>query len=75
MLYRFGMTIDANQITLTYYTIHITLYDIAFIGTLFVALTFLLLLWFARGNNKTANRFLYLCEMGSGNLVSIKKKR
>jgi len=43
---------------LTPYTFHITLYDAAFFGTLFISFTFALLLWFAPKANKPANRFL-----------------
>jgi putative ABC transport system permease protein len=42
------------------YTFHITLYDVAFLGTIFVGLTFILLLWFIRKANRHANRFLAL---------------
>jgi putative ABC transport system permease protein len=42
------------------YTFHITPYDLAFLGTIFVGLTFILLLWFTRRTNQTANRFLAL---------------
>ncbi|MBS1531023.1 MAG: ABC transporter permease, partial [Bacteroidetes bacterium] len=42
------------------YTFHITLYDVAFFGMLFIGLTFALQLWFARNPNRTANRFLAL---------------
>jgi len=40
------------------YTFHITLYDAAFFGTLFIGLTFILLLWFTGKANRSANRFL-----------------
>jgi ABC-type antimicrobial peptide transport system permease subunit/AraC-like DNA-binding protein len=40
------------------YTFHITLYDVAFLGTIFIGLTFILLLWFTRKANRPANRFL-----------------
>ncbi len=40
------------------YTFHITLYDAAFFGMLFIGLTFILLLWFTRKTNQSANRFL-----------------
>ncbi|HZX60092.1 MAG TPA: ABC transporter permease, partial [Mucilaginibacter sp.] len=40
------------------YTFHITLYDAAFFGTLFIGFTFILLLWFTGKANKAANRFL-----------------
>ncbi|WP_431199454.1 helix-turn-helix domain-containing protein [Mucilaginibacter sp. P25] len=40
------------------YTFHITLYDAAFFGMLFIGLTFILLLWFTRKTNQSANRLL-----------------
>ena len=40
------------------YTFHITLYDLAFLGTIFIGLTFILLLWFSGKTNRSANRFL-----------------
>ena len=42
------------------HTLHISLYDLFFIGTIFIGLNFTLLLWFARSINRTANRFLAL---------------
>jgi ABC-type antimicrobial peptide transport system permease subunit/AraC-like DNA-binding protein len=42
------------------YTFHITLYDAAFFGLLFIGLTFILQLWFAKSVNRAANRFLAL---------------
>ena len=42
------------------YTFHITPYDLAFQGTIFIGLTFALLLWFAKRINRAANRFLAL---------------
>lgn len=39
---------------------HITLYPLFFLGTIFVGLTFTLLLWFGRSINQAANRFLAL---------------
>jgi putative ABC transport system permease protein len=42
------------------YTFHITLYDAAFFGTLFIGLTFILFLWFTGRANRAANRFLAL---------------
>ncbi len=42
------------------YTFHITLYDAAFFGTLFIGFTFILLLWFTGKANRAANRFLAL---------------
>ncbi|WP_121808177.1 ABC transporter permease [Mucilaginibacter kameinonensis] len=40
------------------YTFHISLYDAAFFGMLFIGLTFILLLWFAGKTSRSANRFL-----------------
>jgi putative ABC transport system permease protein len=40
------------------YTLHITLYDVAFFGMLCIGVTFILLLWFARKANRSANRYL-----------------
>jgi putative ABC transport system permease protein len=42
------------------YIFHIALYDIAFLGTVFVGLNFALLLWFTKSINRAANRFLGL---------------
>src|SRR5437879_3525053 len=42
------------------YTFHITLYDLAFLGTIFIGLTFSLQLWFTKKINQVANRFLAL---------------
>jgi len=42
------------------YTFHITLYDLAFLGTIFIGLTFTMQLWFAKSANRAANRFLAL---------------
>jgi len=42
------------------YTFHITLYDLAFTGTIFIGLTFIALLWFVKKVNRLANRFLTL---------------
>jgi len=42
------------------YTFHITPYDLLFQGTIFIGLTFTLLLWFTKRINQTANRFLAL---------------
>ena len=42
------------------YTFHITPYDLAFIGTIFTGLTFILLLWFSKSKERAANRFLAL---------------
>lgn len=40
------------------YTLHINLYDLAFLGAIFIGFTFALLLLFARRINQSANRFL-----------------
>lgn len=42
------------------YTLHINLYDLAFLGMIFIGLTFILLLWFTKRINRAANRFLAL---------------
>jgi putative ABC transport system permease protein len=42
------------------YTFHITPYDLAFLGTIFIGLTFTLQLWFTKRANQTTNRFLAL---------------
>ena len=42
------------------YTFHINLYDLAFLGVLFIGLTFTLLLWFTKRTNRIASRFLAL---------------
>ncbi|MDB5141521.1 MAG: macrolide transporter ATP-binding/permease protein [Mucilaginibacter sp.] len=42
------------------YTFHINAFDLAFLGTIFIGLTFILLLWFTKRINQAANRFLAL---------------
>jgi len=42
------------------YTFHINLYDLALLGTIFIGLTFTLLLLFTKRINRAANRFLGL---------------
>ncbi len=42
------------------YTFHITPYDLAILGTIFIGLNFALLLWFTKRANRAANRFLSL---------------
>jgi putative ABC transport system permease protein len=42
------------------YTFHITPYDLAFLGTIFIGLTFTVLLWFGKSINNVANRLLAL---------------
>jgi putative ABC transport system permease protein len=45
------------------YTFHINTYDLAFIGTIFIGLTFILLLWFTKRINQAANRLLALAML------------
>jgi len=45
---------------LNLYTFHISLYDLAFLGTIFIGLNFSLLLWITKKTNWQANRFLSL---------------
>lgn len=47
-----------HQFTLNSYVFHITLYDLFLLGTIFIALTFALLLWFNQTVNRTGNRVL-----------------
>ena len=42
------------------YTFHITLYDLAFLGTIFTGLNIAGFLWFTKRTNQAANRFLAL---------------
>ena len=42
------------------YIFHISLYDLAFLGTIFIGLGFALQLWFTKRVNRAANRFLAL---------------
>jgi putative ABC transport system permease protein len=42
------------------YTFHVNTYDLALFGTIFIALTFVLLLWFTPKINRAANRLLAL---------------
>lgn len=42
------------------YTFHITPYDLAFLGAIFIGLTFALQLWFTKKISRAANRFLAL---------------
>ncbi len=57
--YPFGTAIvEVN--CLNAYTFHITPYDLAFLGTIFIGLTFTLQLWFTKRINLAANRFLAL---------------
>lgn len=48
------------MICLNPYTFHINLYDLIFLGAIFIGLTFALLLWFTQKINNAANRFLAL---------------
>ena len=43
---------------MTPYIYHIALYDLAFLGAIFIGLTFILLLWFTKKAVRSANRFL-----------------
>jgi putative ABC transport system permease protein len=45
---------------LNQYTFHINLYDLAFLGAMFIGLAFALVLWFAKRVTQAANRFLAL---------------
>ncbi len=45
------------------YTFHISVYDLALLGTIFIGGTFTGLLWFASSMNRAANRFLALALM------------
>ncbi len=57
--YLFGTAIaEAN--CLNTYTFHISPYDLAFLGTIFIGLTFVLQLWFTKRTNQAANHFLAL---------------
>ncbi|WP_167668168.1 FtsX-like permease family protein [Mucilaginibacter gossypiicola] len=42
------------------YAFHINLYDLVTLGTIFVGLTFAMLLWFTKSIHRSANRFLAL---------------
>jgi putative ABC transport system permease protein len=42
------------------FTLHISFYDLAFLGAIFTGLIFALQLWFAKSINRAANRFLAL---------------
>lgn len=42
------------------YTFHINLFDLVFLGAIFIGLTFSLQLWLAKGANRAANRFIGL---------------
>jgi putative ABC transport system permease protein len=57
------------------YTLHITLYDAALFGMLFVSAAFILLLWFSGRANRTANRFLAsalaIAMLGLGRVLAI----
>lgn len=48
------------MIRLNQYILHINLYDLAFLGTIFIGLTFALLLWFTKRVNQKANLYLGL---------------
>ena len=46
------------SVVLQQYTFHISVFDAAFFGVVFIILTFSLLLWFTRRTDQSANRFL-----------------
>ncbi|WP_208864629.1 helix-turn-helix domain-containing protein [Mucilaginibacter gossypiicola] len=48
---------------MTTYSLHITLYDVAFLAAIFTGLTFSLLLWFTKNINFIANRFLAIAVL------------
>ncbi|MFS2190104.1 ABC transporter permease [Mucilaginibacter sp. Mucisp84] len=48
---------------MTAYIFHITPYDLAFLATIFIGLTFSLLLWFTKNINRSANRLLALAML------------
>src|SRR5579862_273974 len=50
----------SQLVYLNSYTFHINLYDLAFVGAIFIGLTFILLLWFTKKTTRVANRFLGL---------------
>ena len=52
-------------ISLNPYTFHITLYDLAFLATIFVGLTFAWLLWFTKRSNLQANRLLAIAMVAT----------
>jgi putative ABC transport system permease protein len=58
--YIFGTTIEAIKTRLNTYTFHINLYDLVFLITISIGLTFTLLLGFSKRINQGANRFLAL---------------
>ena len=45
---------------LNQYTFHISLYDLVFLGAIFIGINYSLLLWFSKAINRTANRLLAL---------------
>ncbi len=49
-----------NLRCLNSYTFHISLYDLAFLGAIFIGLAFAMQLWFTKTVNRSANRFLAL---------------
>ena len=56
----------SQLIHLRSYTFHITLYDAAFFGMLFIGFTFILLLWYTQKANRPANRFLAIALAVAG---------
>lgn len=57
--YQSGTPIEAVKLV-NAYIFHITTYDLAFLGAIFIGLTFALQLWFTKRINQAANRFLAL---------------
>ncbi|MGC4035115.1 MAG: ABC transporter permease [Chitinophagaceae bacterium] len=55
-----GLAIVVKLICLNSYSFHINLYDLAFLGAIFIGLMFAMLLWFTKTVNQSANRFLAL---------------
>lgn len=58
-VYNFGTGFDLS-LSLNSYTFHITFYDLFLVGTIFIALTFALLLSFNQTTGRTGNRVLAL---------------
>jgi putative ABC transport system permease protein len=56
---KFGTGIEVLAILKTY-TLHINVYDLAFLGAIFLGLGFVLLLWFTKKLNSAANRYFAL---------------
>jgi len=56
-IYNFGTGFDLS-LKLNSYIFHINLYDLFLVGTIFIALTFALLLWFNQTTGRSGNRVL-----------------